>query len=263
MNKIRPVGGYVDLDVDGYVVNPASPDRIIPAVRQALERWLAVVIRPHGDLVHGVYLRGSVAAGQAVEGLADLDLVILLREDSLALQESLEHESRLFLAGVRPPLAPDLLICPAATAGARPRLDMVLATQACCLAGQRYSPNRRGYLPGPQMFLAIPWLVEDLADCRQPPPGTDLAQQRRALCKLLIRAAFELVMEREERYTNSLYYCVRSFARYYPRHEVLLWRALEQYINPQWLISAELFDNLMSFGDWLCEEIAGQGYALE
>jgi hypothetical protein len=119
-------------------------------------------------------------------------------------------------------------------------VQMVLATQSPRVHGRDVIPSlETRYRPGPAMVLHSPWLgfagrprrpclplwfamVRHLPwlgfelDARARPwrPGSRrgrLQRQWRALVKGMIRAGFELVMEAEQRYTNSLYGCHRSF----------------------------------------------------
>ena len=73
------------------------------------------------------------------------------------------------------------------------------------------------------------------------------------LTKVVIRAGFELVMEREQRYTTSLYYCYQSFAKYYPQKASLMEHALRLYLNPSSTLNdlTQLAHNLC---DWLVRE---------
>lgn len=71
----------------------------------------------------------------------------------------------------------------------------------------------------------------------------------------LIRGAFDLVMERERRFTCDLYLCVESVIKYYPEQEENLFRALDLSLNPEldyenWMkLVNELKDFLVKYQD--------------
>lgn len=80
-----------------------------------------------------------------------------------------------------------------------------------------------------------------------------LWERLQALMKRILRSGFELVMEREGRYTTSLYLHYECFARHYPDRERDMRRVLEIFLNPdsRW---PEMPAFLNDFGGWLCLE---------
>lgn len=86
------------------------------------------------------------------------------------------------------------------------------------------------------MVLNLPWLAPELdafgALAAAGARDDAIRRQCRALMKVMIRSGFELVMAAEQRYTTSLYWCHRSFARHHPDQAAAMERALSLYLNP-------------------------------
>ena len=71
--EIKPMGSYFELDSDGYIMNPASIEKIQSKWYPAIDDVIEVYKKVCGDKLINIYVRGSVAKGQAVEGISDLD----------------------------------------------------------------------------------------------------------------------------------------------------------------------------------------------
>lgn len=78
------------------------------------------------------------------------------------------------------------------------------------------------------------------------------------LTKILVRSGFELVMEREQRYTTCLYWCYRSFASHYPGRAALMERALFFYLNPSGSPD-DLLPLARDLGEWLVDQVRAAG----
>jgi hypothetical protein len=74
-----------------------------------------------------------------------------------------------------------------------------------------------------------------------------------AIVKRMIRVAFELVMEQEQRYTTSLYHCWDCFGRYYPQQREAARQLLEFYLNPS--SDMEAIAQCLLYGQWLKEQV--------
>src|SRR5689334_19233370 len=76
---IQALGRFLALDAEGWVVNEASVAKIGQPWAAALADVTAACIERYGARLHSLYVRGSVATGQAIPGRSDLDAVALLR----------------------------------------------------------------------------------------------------------------------------------------------------------------------------------------
>lgn len=71
--EIQPLGSYVELDVDGYVINPTSLEKIQEEWKPVIADAVAAFKEQFGDKLKNVYIRGSVAKGKAIKNISDLD----------------------------------------------------------------------------------------------------------------------------------------------------------------------------------------------
>jgi Nucleotidyltransferase domain len=70
---ILPIGDFLPLDAEGYLVNPCRRDVIAPPWSDAVTAIQSAYLHHHADRLHSIYVRGSVARGTAREGLSDID----------------------------------------------------------------------------------------------------------------------------------------------------------------------------------------------
>ncbi len=77
---IQPIGTYFKNDKNGYVVNPASWDKIplhwYPVIELVKQSYLNHL---NGKL-HSIYLRGSLVRGLAIDRFSDLDSFAIIYE---------------------------------------------------------------------------------------------------------------------------------------------------------------------------------------
>ena len=218
------------------MLNPCAWDHLADHWAPAIEYLREKVQQKLGESLHSYWLRGSLARGTAVDGISDIDTFAIVHSD-----ESLRWEEAVFKSQLQSqmqtqfPFAGDLeLYCSAYHtnfAQHYPQLAMIIKTQSLCLIGEDIRPNLPSFRPGRAMMLNWRWVEEDLNDFlkKSEPKEEDV----RAICKILIRVSFELVMERENKYTNDLYICCQAFERYYPEQATLIWELLSCFLNPK------------------------------
>lgn len=265
MREIKPVGDYFENDSEGYVINPASAEKIRSPWDKLIDAIKRSYIKKLGDRIHSIYVRGSVAQGLAIEGFSDIDtfaLVLPGKEGNIQWQEAPWakdiHEEVQKIAGF--PVRKTELMLTTYTEdfiARNPGLGMVIKTQSACIYGNDLAPKIKRYKPGREMMLECWHLKNDIQNFTQLPVDIDdeqLVKKWQSLMKTLIRSGFELVMEREEKYTNSLYRCYESFAKHYPEQKDYMYMALSTYINP--ITDKRLLMRFIdTFGVWLVMEL--------
>ena len=140
MIQPKPCGSFLKLDDNGHVIKKASHNLIQAAWKPLVDEVVAIYKSSFGDNLHSIWLRGSVAKGQAEKGAADLDSFSYLVEEA---ERSVEFESAIEALESRHPY------CSGIEADANPvsdierKLDGVMAriikTQAICLHGEDFS----------------------------------------------------------------------------------------------------------------------------
>lgn len=260
--EIKPIGGYWQLDKEGYILNIASIDKVAEPWKTMVSEAVQIYKNIFRDKIHSIYLRGSIANGSAELNVADLDLFALIYTDvnNYVRWKSLELSTNSIqklekIAGY--PIEADLAYSSYIEnlSEINRRLAMVIKTQSICIYGEDISAGLAGFKPGKEMMLNISWLKEDLNDFlrnieKTPNERTELVKQ---FSKVLIRSGFDLVMEREEKYTTSLYYCYTSFSNIYPSREAEMRQVLEIYLNPA-EVNDDLIRKLSDLANWIMNE---------
>lgn len=251
--------GFLPTRPDGSLRRLASPEKIVEPWLQAVRETLDIHRQQLGDRLHSFYVRGSVAEGRAIAGVSDLDTLTVTTEPvprsrivsiyQLAQQVPARHR---FLTDVEVIVLPHSRIAPS-TAG------ILIATQSACVWGPDLAEDLPAYRPGPQIAQHTLVLERELArasrlmegqDVLEPPALERLSQR---VSKHLVRAGFELVMEREGSYTRDLVLSYESFARHYPERAEELCQALELAIQPS-SDPRRLHRLLQSLGPWMVEK---------
>jgi uncharacterized protein len=254
---LRPVGEYFELDEHGYVMNPASADRIIAPWDGVVAQVVDACRAELGARLCAIYARGSVTRGAAVVGLSDIDMFAFVRDGGAMSREWVDELARDVACRYEFEPRLDLVLYRVEEVAASAPLRMVMKTQSVRLYGDDLCAGIGEYRPGPEMMLEVPWIGQEVeGHLRKLEQAADEGEVRR-LCrgvtKMMVRCGFEMVMEREQRYTNSLYYCYQSFVTHYPEHEPSMRECLELFLNPTG-DAERLRAFLQGFGAWLVGE---------
>ncbi len=272
MSDILPIGSILPVDAQGYLVRRVSLEKIIEPWRSLVDDVAAAYVMAWPNQVMGVYIRGSVAAGQAIFNHSDVDSLAVVSRDHRECdrrwfkklnQQIFRHYP--FCRGVEfSVISGDRLLD--LTDHSYDNLRMLIATQAVCVWGQdivedlpKVRPDMTCIHHSFDLEADLNQLIKDLLDLPENP--SDRLQQQvyvRKLCqwsmKRIVRSGFEIVMERDQCFTRDLHPCYERFSHYYPTQKSSMWQALTWAINP--IDSPEkILEFLHQFGGWLVEEI--------
>jgi predicted nucleotidyltransferase len=276
MKEILEIGQVLDPDDEGFIVNQANLDKIVDPWWPVVEAVKEAYINNLGDNAHSIYIRGSVARGQAREKVSDVDSLAVAhrKEPNLTWSAGLSKElaERFpFCAGVEIVCLPyDELLHADDNVNASWR--MILKTQCVCVFGEDLAARLPAYRPGADMVIhandvlrPIERLSDDLRALTligKFPFGARLFKSFNDGCrpvvrlgcaeimKRIIRVGFEIVMEEEGVYTRDLYPCYKIFSKYFPEKERSMRTALELAINPS-SDPQEILSFLDDFGPWI------------
>ncbi len=201
-------------------------------------------------------MRGSVARGNSVDGFSDIDVFAIVHD----------LEERWTVADWQPDLQKELQTKFPFVKEVEvmltqyfkdfyqknPRLAVIIKTQSLRIYGKDLNEEIPSFLPNEKMILNLTWLEEDVHDFLQKKKVTQKDCQ--AITKILIRSGFELVMEKEQKFTTDLYLCYQVFSKYFPEKEKEMREVLHLYLNP---IEDDLYlKNLVkNLGDWMIKII--------
>lgn len=261
--EIKSLGSYFELDSRGYIINPTSIEKIqskwLPAVQDVVEVYKKVL----GNKLINIYIRGSVAKGQAVDGVSDLDtycfienpntesieeykaVLNIYREEIDKYEEIIELKYR-FIADIEFQVHPKKRI----------NKEIIMLSQSVCVYGEPFQipklkPGKElaSHSPGFERFLTG---LDDFFNIETLPERNKL--KCAWVMKRFLRTGFEICMERSNRYTRDLYKCYETFIEYYPEKEPQMREILELALNPT-SDKQKIKQIADSFGPWLQKEI--------
>ncbi|MDO8604572.1 MAG: hypothetical protein Q7K40_04245 [bacterium] len=240
MKKIENIGGYLEIDKDGFIIKSATQEKFQKKWKPVIEEIKQAYIEHFGGDLHSVYIRGSVAKGEAVDNLSDVDTIAIvnLPKDKIDLKWSEKFSTKIdskypFVNGV------EIVAGTPEDAVSKNRgVHIMLKTQAVCIYGDDISEKIGPLKPGKesaQHFRGIQNELLDTVDFFEN-GWAENNEEREERCswimKRILRTGFELVMEREQKYTRDLYPSYVSFAKHYPSKKYDMYEALELAMNP-------------------------------
>ncbi len=240
MYEIRNLGGYLSVDAGGFIINKASVDLIQekwkPVVNEAVEAY-----RSHfDDNLIGIFVRGSVARGEAIDHLSDLDTIAVVHSVEETIVTPWAEDFNKWTI-VRYPFVQKveiLAVTPEWAGDPKRALRIMLKTQSVCVFGEDISSGISPIKLGRdacQHFQSLQSEITDTINFFKYHWGSGVVQNQNRcswIMKRILRTGFELVMEREQKYTRDLYPCFESFAHYYPEKRDPMYTTLELAINP-------------------------------
>ncbi|HEX6291444.1 MAG TPA: hypothetical protein VFZ66_19830 [Herpetosiphonaceae bacterium] len=253
------IGGLWPIDGDGYIVNDASVDKIEPLYRAAVDAAVRAYRAHLGARLHGVYVRGTVPRGQAVQGVSDLDCFAVTLGDPATVDASwLKAEGARIAAEHRCVSDVQLEIWPYDEALVSDRfseMSFLLKTQSACVWGDDLAPCLPRFKPdvvvaNNDISQIRPDIAEAIAALHTDGSARNVLYRCRRIMKNTLRTGCSLVMAQERVFTRDLKPCYELFARHYPDQAGSMRRVLDLAIEP----SADrdtVLEILNTFGAWL------------
>lgn len=201
-------------------------------------------------------MRGSVARGTHVDGFSDIDIFALIKDleerwKMAAWQPDLQNELQAEFSYVK---GVEIMVTQYFKKfyQKNPRLAMIIKTQSLCIFGNDLSKTIPPFFPDEKMKLHLTWLEKDVKYFLQKEKITQPDCQE--ITKILIRSGFELVIEKEQKYTTDLYLCFQVFSKYFPKKENEMREMLHLYLNP---IADDIYLKklIRNLGFWMMDRI--------
>lgn len=258
MSSIKNIGAFLEIDANGYIINPASFEKIQGKWLAPLEVAKEEYIARFGTALHSLYLRGSVPKGQAMDDISDLDTfaVVNLREEEIDISWWKEINQRIrekypYVEGV------EIIAIPLNEFAESKGDQIMIKTQSICLYGTDLANTIPPFKPGfetTQHIQSIGKKVENTLSWLQEDKGEEkIAKKCGWIMKQLLRSGFELVMERSGKYTRDLYPCFETFSEFYPEKKDEMYKVLELAISPT--ADKQVIREVISgIGQWIADE---------
>ncbi len=228
--EIKPIGLYFDVDKDGFLVNPASIDKISKEWKPAVDDVIQIYRKQFGDKLKNVYIRGSVATGQAIKDVSDLDTFAYVDLEKEEIEKGWAKNINSELKNKYPFIT-------YIEFNARPisnyKNESFKLNKAVSVYGDALDVMKMR--PGKDMIRHIQKLAEKTEllekQLNQSTP-TELKNYCDFYMKEILRSGFDITMERSKRYTRDLYLCYKDFSEYYPEKESQMREVLYYALNP-------------------------------
>lgn len=236
MIQPKPCGSFLDLDDQGHVIKKVSYDLIQPRWKPVINDVISAYKEFFGSNLHSIWLRGSVAKGEAVDGLADFDSFGYVYEPTDSFDQFEQEIEALephypFCAGI------ECEADPIAVLENDRIMRRIIKTQAICLFGEDISAS----IP-PHSLRDMIFYSKYLRHCLEKVMPQFLKEdngdpkQIRGTCnwtaKRLLRSLYETIMLEENRWTNDLWPCYERFSYWHPERESDAMELLQLCLNP-------------------------------
>ncbi|MGI9244222.1 MAG: hypothetical protein ACR2RV_25715 [Verrucomicrobiales bacterium] len=260
MIQPKPCGSLSDIDDNGHVIKKASHALIQTEWSPLVDGVVAIYRSTFGENLHSIWLRGSVAKGQAEKGAADLDSFAYLVE---AAETPVEFEPAIEALKSRHPY------CFHIEADANPVSDIeremdgvmarIIKTQAVCLHGEDFSDKIPPFTLRDMIHYSryLRFNLEEKLPAFLREDGGD-PNEIQFTCtwtlRLLLRSLYETVMLEEGRWTNDLWPCYERFSARHPSREPQAMELLQLSLNPV-ADEGRLKSAVNAFTPWIYDEI--------
>jgi|GEM_PF-331300 len=261
----RPIekrGRFLNIDSEGFFINDCDIKKIRSPWKEAVEAIKQSYLKNLVGIVHSIYIRGSVARGEGIEGVSDIDSLAVVYGNPNSLDLSWVQKSQKsfkerfpFSPYVEFDFVPYESLLREKGYFSRRFIIKVLST---CVYGEDLAAQISKFRPSLNIAFffhgninqVLNQAMQKIRDSTQP-------DQIRAHCawvmKRILRTGFGLTIEKEQAFTRDLLLCYEIFSKYYPEQESQMRQALEWSVNPTDQ-KKTILDYLSSFGIWLADE---------
>ncbi|MDI6533201.1 nucleotidyltransferase [Bacillus mycoides] len=262
MPRIKKIGRFCPVDDEGFIINDAHFNKIQPVFLEVIQEIKDTCCQFLWDDLHSVYIRGSIPRGIGIEGVADVDMIILVRKNPQVIDLSWRKELEVqitqqfnCISGVELSFYSEKEVINSEDFSF---IGFMIQTHSVCILGE----DVKLYLPKYKVSQEIAY--EHLIHLRKQIEQTheelihnkdvdDIEDCCRWIMKIVVRAGLALTIDREGLYSRDLYPAYELFSKHFPEQEKNMRKALQYVIEPIKDIE-EILSFLDTFGDWLIEK---------
>jgi len=229
--EIQPLGSFFEIDNEGFLVNPASFEKIQEKWKPVIESYIETCKNIYGNDLVSVYLRGSVAKGQAIEGVSDLDGFVVLRSDygEISDKDFFFHRDKIqksfpFINGF----------------DFSEYSKSAIESEGLLLSQSLYVFGNEVDVPQTKLSKDIAWHAPNFEKRHNKllsfleeknPSQSRVKSLTEWLGKGILRTGLEILIERSGKYSRDLYPCYQLFSEYYPDKEPQMRAVLDLVLN--------------------------------
>ena len=225
------IGNFFPLDEKGAILNPTHIDLVPKSLLALLDDIIQLYKSNEAKSLHSIWLRGSTPRGFFTDKYSDLDVFALVKTPNVRWEKakwSNQVDDKLKKKyGVIPEIEWVLSSWYSNLYVENPRLSFYIKTQSLLLAGEDIRPLLPDFKISDDIKMNSRWLQDDVKTFMEIEEPTKA--EIRAIIKVVIRSAFESIMEKEARYTPDLYWCAEAFGRHCPKGKKPIFELLRAY----------------------------------
>ncbi|MDZ5608977.1 nucleotidyltransferase [Bacillus pseudomycoides] len=262
MSIIKKIGRFCPVDDTGYIINDSHINKIQSVFLEVIQEVKDTCFQSLQDDLHSIYIRGSIPRGIGIEGIADIDTIILVRKapEEINLEWSENIEQQLLqkfnsISGVELSFYDVEEVIHSAYFSF---ISFMIQTHGVCIFGEDIRPRLTKYKVSKE--LAYEHLIHLQAQIEQAREELihnegreDIKDCCRWIMKIVVRAGLALTIDREGLYSRDLYPAYELFSKHFPEQERNMRKALQYAVNPIGEI-IEILTFLNNFGSWMIKE---------
>ncbi|WP_372364991.1 hypothetical protein [Candidatus Uabimicrobium sp. HlEnr_7] len=252
------MGTFLKVDQQGNIIKEASIDKIQSQWLPIVEEVKNTYLNQYGTSLHSVYIRGSVVRGEAVENISDVDTLAIIKLAKKDIDVSWEKN-------FNEKLKKDYPFCTGVEICAIPfdernvsDIPLMIKVHGVCIYGEDLNNEFKNIKIGIPAMVHTPLLGKDIQYLRQmlAKDNNDhfYEEKCRWIAKRILRTSFEILMEREKKYTRDLDLCYDVFSKYYPEQCEEMKKVLELALKPT-SDKNKIAEMLDSIGLWLVNKV--------
>ncbi len=252
INPVQKIGSYFEIDKEGCIVNPASVEKIKGEWKPVLEKVINLYKEIYKDNLVSVCVRGSVARGQAIPYISDINTFAIIKDDHEKVDDEIMKEKQSaiikefpFASGI------EMWALPLSSV----KDEGVLMNQSISIFGEDVPYEKMKFskdlaLHAPNFESRHKKLLEIL---EQDFETKRVLERVVWLGRGILRTGMELVIDRSGKYTRDLYPCYETFSEFYPDKEKEMRKVLELTLNPT-DDKKVIKETLLPISTWLLKE---------
>lgn len=262
MTEIKEIGSLCSLDEKGYIINQSDHNKINNKFREVIRLINETCLATLPKEIHSIYIRGSVPRGLDIEGVSDVDVIIVTYSNPEKLDlDWVEGTGKFidqkfsFINGVELGFSN---VSEVEESQYCSMIPFILKTYGICVYGENLISKLPNYKPNSSLANEHLIHLTSLIDkAKHDLIGNDDIEDIKDCCswimRIIVRAGGALVIVQEQSYTRDLFPAYELFSKHYPEKEQEMRTALWYAINPL-SSSEEILKFLDHFGNWIEQE---------
>jgi len=242
----------------GYLIQPLNKPKISKDWKKPIDDFLMLIDKLENDNIHSIYLRGSVAVGDEIPNISDIDFYIVTKEptnefDTKRIRDLCDDLNKKYNFITKYDIGyftiNDILNIPE---------RFLLKLTSFCVYGEDIKNKIKDPKLGSEIQLSLSGLESDLNKLKAEIKGGFYNKENTKqtcvwLTKKIIRSSFELISEKESEYSRDLRFCINRFTKHYPNKNDEIEKVLNLFLSPTNKIE-DLKNIIDGIGIWLIEQ---------